>query len=85
MKRSIKNEYPIGTRIELELMEDMPTMMPKGLRGIITGYENQAFTVDWDNGSFLLLYPNDIFRTLTPEEIAVEQTEQSEDGGMSLQ
>jgi len=70
-------EYPIGTRIELELMTDFPKKMPKGLRGTVIGNEGKALSMDWDNNSFFLLWPDmDLFRKLTPEEIADELSEQ---------
>lgn len=55
-KRHNKKEYPIGTRIELELMSDFPTTMPKGLRGTVSGYTGESLLMDWDNHSFFLLY-----------------------------
>ena len=71
-------EYPIGTRIELELMTDFPTKMPKGLRGTVIGHEGKALSMDWDNNNFFLLWPDmDLFRKLTPEEIADELSPQN--------
>ena len=71
-------EYPVGTRIELELMTDFPTKMPKGLRGTVIGHEGKALSMDWDNNSFFLLWPDmDLFRKLTSEEIADELSAQN--------
>ena len=50
---SVRKRYPVGTRIELIIMDD-PQAPPKGTRGTVIGVDDTgSIMVDWDNGSGL--------------------------------
>lgn len=61
----LRKEYPAGTRVELEQMDD-PQAPPTGTRGTVTGVDDLAsIMVDWDNGSQLsVVYREDRVRKL---------------------
>ena len=66
----IKEQYPVGTRIELQGMcNDGPGMYP-GLCGTVTGIDDQpALLMKWDNGRSLRLFPDqDSFRVIEQEQ-----------------
>jgi len=49
----VKKEYPAGTRVILEKMDD-PQAPPVGTMGTVTGVDDAgSLLVDWDNGSGL--------------------------------
>ena len=49
----LRNEYPVGCRIELISMDD-PQAPPKGTRGTVRGVDDIGnLLVRWDNGSAL--------------------------------
>jgi hypothetical protein len=67
-RKRLALRYPAGTRIELQsLCNDAPGM-PTGLRGTVTGHDDQpALLMNWDNHRSLSLFPGeDSFRVLTP-------------------
>ncbi|MDR0851742.1 MAG: DUF4314 domain-containing protein [Clostridiales Family XIII bacterium] len=76
----VKEQYPVGTRIELRSFCNDEQGMPAGLRGTVTGIDDQpALLMRWDNGSGLSLLPfDDSFRMLTAAEAAEEQLEEQE-------
>ncbi|MFA5693334.1 MAG: DUF4314 domain-containing protein [Acholeplasmataceae bacterium] len=54
---SLKNEYPIGTRIILLKMDDVQAP-PKGTRGTVLGVDDMgSILVRWDSGSSLNIIP----------------------------
>lgn len=59
--KELKNEYPIGTRIELIHMDDPYTKIPKGTKGTVSNIDSMAtIHVKWDNGSSLgVIYGED--------------------------
>ncbi len=65
-KKTLEEQYPAGTRIELIHMDD-PYGLAAGERGIVTGTDDEpALTVSWDCGSSLKLYPEiDSFRIVS--------------------
>lgn len=68
-KHELNKEYPKGTRIGLERMDDPYRDMPAGLQGTVR-YVDDAGQIQmlWDNGSSLALIPGvDSFRKLPPE------------------
>lgn len=75
--------YPPGTRLELISMDNDPRPIPPGTRGTVLGVDDAGqILMHWDNGRSLSLIPGeDVFRKLTMEEIAAEQTV----GGMECQ
>ena len=73
--RHLKEEYPKGTRIELELMNDPFAPIEPGTRGTVVNVDDAGqIHMQWDNGRSLVLVPTeDDFRKLTLEEIMQEQ------------
>ena len=70
----IKQEYPPGTRIVLNYMDDK-WAVPPGTRGTVDHVDNagQVHPV-WDNGRTLAIVPEiDSFRKLTEQELREEQ------------
>lgn len=73
----LRAQYPKGTRIELESMNDPYSKLMPGDRGTVTLVDD-AGTVfaNWDSGSGLgLAYDEDRFRKLTDQELREEQGE----------
>ena len=72
---SLRNEYPEGTRLSLISMEDPYSKLLPGERGTVK-YVDDGGTIhmSWDRGGSLgLVYGEDSFRKLTPEELAGEK------------
>ena len=72
---SIRKNYPPGTRVMLDNMNDPYSPVESGIRGTVR-YVDDAGTlaVAWDNGRSLSLIPGeDSFRKLTQQEIIQEQ------------
>ena len=72
----MKEQYPAGTRIELDYMGDDPRPIAPGTRGTVRVVDDMGTVhCDFDNGRSLGMIPGeDTFRTLTAEEIAEEQS-----------
>ena len=68
----IKEQYPPGTRVLLNQMNDPYHPVESGTRGTVMHVDDQAnMHMKWDNGRTLALDPElDSFRKLTGEEIA---------------
>lgn len=81
----IKQNYPKGTRIELNHMDDPFAPVPAGTRGTVVYVDDMGqLGMNWDNGSGLSLIPGeDSFRKLTLEEIEAEQQSKNMDDEMS--
>ena len=71
----IKEQYPPGTRVLLNQMNDPYHPVKSGTRGTVMHVDDQAnMHMKWDNGRTLALDPElDSFRKLTGEEIAEEK------------
>ena len=71
----IKRDYPIGTRIKLEHMNDSMHPVPDGVRGSVRFIDDAGqLHMDWDNGRSLAVIPNvDKFRKLTAGEAQLEE------------
>ena len=71
----IKEQYPPGTRVLLNQMNDPFHPVESGTRGTVVHVDDQAnMHMKWDNGRTLVLDPEvDSFRKLTGEEIAEEK------------
>ena len=71
----IKEQYPPGTRVLLNHMDDPFHPVESGTRGTVMHVDDQAnMHMKWDNGRTLALDPElDSFRKLTGEEIAEEK------------
>ena len=84
---SIRKNYPPGTRVMLNNMNDPYSPVESGTSGTVR-YVDDAGTlaVTWDNGRSLSLIPGeDSFRKLTQQEIAQEQgMKMGGDGAVSI-
>ena len=55
----IRQQYPVGTRITLNHMED-PQAPPPGTKGTVSYVDDMGLIgVEWDNGSALSLVPGE--------------------------
>lgn len=70
-----KAMYPVGTRIELDHMEDPWAPVPAGTRGTVVAVDDLGqLHMQWDNGRTLALVPGeDSFRRLTEKELEAER------------
>lgn len=86
--KCLREQYPKGTRIVLLGMGDDPRPILPGTRGTVDAIDDMATVhCSFDNGRRLgLVYGEDHFRALTPEECAAEQEDQDyeQNGGMTL-
>ena len=82
----IKEEYPVGTRILLDHMNDPLAPVPAGTRGTVRFVDGAGqIHMSWDNGrSLALIIGEDSFRKLTDEEVAQEAKEQEQETGMNM-
>ena len=73
--KSLRERYPIGTRIKLISMGDDPRPVENGTRGTVRVVDDMGTVhCDFDNGRRLGLIPGeDSFRKLTDAELAEEQ------------
>lgn len=73
-----KQQYPSGTRVYLEQMNDPHHPVPPGTKGTVKYVDDMDnIHISWDNGRTLPLCPDvDSFRTLTDEELIDELREQ---------
>lgn len=72
---NLRKEYPEGTRLSLISMEDPYSKLVPGDRGTVR-YVDDGGTIHmrWDKGSSLgLVYGEDSFRKLNPEELSQEK------------
>lgn len=74
-----KKEYPSGTRIELEFMDDPHHPVPPGTRGTVRIVDDAgSLHIDWDNGRRLAVLPSvDRFRKLSAAELEEEHQKSS--------
>jgi hypothetical protein len=65
-----KQQYPAGTKIELDRMDDPYRDMPKGLKGIVAHVDDIGqIHCNWENGSTLALIPGeDAFHKIIERE-----------------
>ncbi len=77
----IRLDYPSGTRIELDYMEDSVAPVPPGTRGTVVHVDDAGHVhMKWDNGRSLSLIPGvDSFHTIKQELSLGQQM-----GGMKL-
>ena len=71
----IQLNYPPGTRIILEHMDDPYAPVESGTRGTVQAVDDAGqIYMSWDNGRTLAVIPGvDTFRKLTQQELAEEQ------------
>ena len=64
----IKEQYPPGTRVRLDHMDD-PQAVPEGTEGTVQMVDDQgALLMKWDNGRSLSLLPGEDSFTVIPRE-----------------
>jgi hypothetical protein len=83
----IKEQYPIGTVIELTAdMNDAYNPIPKGMRGEVIDIDDiGTLHMKWQNGSGLGVIPSeDSFKVISKPEEQELETPKMEIGGMSL-
>ena len=75
MAQRYKEQYPPGTRIVLNHMDDPYSPIPGGMRGTVRHVDDMGtLHMNWDNGRTLGVVPGeDSFRKLTEEELKEEQ------------
>lgn len=68
--KRIKENYPEGTRIRLESMEDPLAPVPSGMEGTVNFVDDIGqIHMKWDNGRSLALIPGvDVFSKMETEE-----------------
>ena len=73
--QSLRERYPIGTRIKLISMGDDPRPIPPGTKGTVEGIDDIATVFcRFDNGRSLgLAYGEDHYRALTQQELLEEK------------
>ena len=66
----IKHQYPEGTKIVLDRMDDPYSDMPRGLRGIVSSVDDiGSIHCIWENGSTLAVIPGeDAFHKVIEKE-----------------
>ena len=80
----VREEYPIGTRVILEQMDD-PQAPPIGTLGTVRGVDDTgSILVSWDNGSGLnVVYGVDRVKKMIMTEKVYEQLMLVRDSGMT--
>lgn len=73
----LRKKYPKGTRLFLISMDDPYTDLVCGDRGTVVCIDDGGtIHTSWDNGEGLgLVYGVDLYRKLTPEELAQEKVQ----------
>ena len=72
---NLRKEYPEGTRLSLISMDDPYSKLEYGDRGTVKHIDDGGtIHMSWDKGGSLgLVYGEDSFRKLTPEELEQEK------------
>ena len=86
MAERARELFPPGTRIQLIHMDDPYHPVPDGTRGTVKFVDDMGTVFpDWDNGRGLgVVYGEDSFRKLTPEELLEEQQKENLDEDMNM-
>ena len=83
----IKEQYPVGTRIELISMDDPYTPVESGMMGTVVIVDGAGtLHMKWDNGRTLGIVPGeDQFRVISkPAEETMESDQNQGMGGLNL-
>lgn len=83
----IKEQYPVGTRIELISMDDPHAPIESGMQGTVDMVDDiGTLHMKWDNGRTLGIVPGeDNFKVISrPQEEGMEQEQEESMGGMSM-
>ena len=80
----VRKEYPVGTRVILEQMED-PQAPPVGTQGTVIGVDDTAsLLMKWDNGSGLnVVYGEDRVTKMIMTDKVFQQIMEIRSGGKS--
>ena len=80
----VKKEYPAGTRVILEQMED-PQSPPVGTMGTVLGVDDTAsLLMKWDNGSGLnVVYDEDRVKKMIMTDRVFRQLMEIRDSGLT--
>lgn len=80
----VRKEYPVGTRVILEQMED-PQAPPVGTLGTVIGVDDTAsLLMKWDNGSGLnVVYGEDRVKKMVMTDKVFQQIMEIRSGGKS--
>lgn len=81
----MQKQYPEGTRLLLNNMNDPYAPVPPGTRGTVDFVDDAGqIHMKWDNGRTLAIVPSeDDFRKLTDEELAEESESEGETTGLN--
>ena len=71
MVKLLREQFPPGTRIQLDSKMNDPQPIPKGMTGTVQGVDDAGqFLMKWDNGRSLSLIPGvDDFSVVKPQEL----------------
>ena len=77
LSKRLRETYKPGMRIELNHMCSDPQPIPDGSRGTVVAVDDiGSIMMKWDNGrSLSLIYGEDSFRILSPDEVNAERYE----------
>ena len=77
LSKRLRETYKPGVRIELNHMCSDPQPIPDGSRGTVVAVDDiGSIMMKWDNGrSLSLIYGEDSFRILSPDEVNAERYE----------
>lgn len=84
---SIKEQYPVGTRIELVQMEDPYAPVESGMQGTVKNVDDAGtLHMKWDNGRTLGIVPGeDQFKVISkPTEETMDNDQKQGMGGMNM-
>lgn len=75
----VRQQYPVGTRIQLNSLCNDERGMPYGLCGTVVGVDDQpALIMKWDNGRGLNLLPFEDDFTVIGQEMDMETGQQEQ-------
>ena len=83
----IKEQYPVGTRIELIHMDDPYSPIKPGTQGTVDSVDDVGtLHMQWDNGRTLGIVPGeDQFKVIPRSQVEVMENEQKQTmGGMGM-
>ena len=77
--KSLREQYPEGTRVALVHMDDRYSKLVPGDRGTVHHVDDATIHVRWDRGSGLgMSYGEDSCRKLTESELAEEDNKEEQ-------
>ena len=85
--RKIKEQYPVGTRIELIRMDDPYAPIESGMQGTVENVDDAGtLHMKWDNGRTLGIVPReDVFKVINESQDETMDKEQKQSfSGMNM-